>query len=68
MKFKFQPVLISSGCSDKILRFECTINNRNVLLAILEVVSSKIRVPAWSGEGLLVGHRLLLVSSHGGRG
>ena len=29
---------------------------------------TKIRVPAWSGESLLPGHRLLTVSSGGSRG
>lgn len=28
---------------------------------------SKIRAPAWLGESFLPGHRLVVVSSHGGR-
>lgn len=65
--FADTSVLARLGCYSKIPQTEWLINNRNLFLVVLEA-GSQIGVPAWSGEDPLLGHGLLTVSSHGGRG
>ena len=51
------PLLVHSGCCNKIAQAGWLLNNRNVFLKGWEAVKSKIKSPAWSssGEGPLPG-------------
>lgn len=64
-----RPHLVSLGCYNKILLMEWFINNRKILLIVLESGELKIRVPAWlgSGEGLFLTCRSGLLLFHGRR-
>ena len=61
--------LVFLGCYNKMPQTEWLINNRNLLLAVLETGSFKVKAPARScfGEGPLPGCRLPVIASHGGR-
>lgn len=58
-------ILVHSGCYNKNTTGWVVYKHRNLFLG---AESLRVRVPALTGEGPLPGYRLLLVSSHGGRG
>lgn len=60
-------LLVHWVCCNKIPQTGKLTNNRNVFLSALED-DFKIRVAAWSGEGPLLGFKLLDVSLDGGKG
>lgn len=60
--------LSSFGMYNKILETGWLIKDRNVFLTFLEARNLETMVPTWLAKGPLPDHRLLILSSYGGRG
>lgn len=59
--------LVRSGCYNKMPPTEWLINNRKNFCHSSGSWNSEIMMPPWSGEGSLLGRRLLVASSHSRR-
>ena len=61
-------ILVHLGCYNKNIIDWVAFKQQKFICHCPGGCKSDIRVPEWSGENPLPGQRLLLVSSHGGRG